>query len=210
MIVTACGIPRSGSTLVWQILTRVFPNKQILKRHPGGWAPDGSFAFGSIRDPYDCAASRFRARVIGDKGDGSQETVAGTKAGLVQELRNMKHNFGALEGWMAACDHVVLKYEDFFNNFDVVFAAIEKHLSRKVTSEMRKQIEDDCSLARNRQRSYAPRDPKVYKTTLINSAHVGYGVPDTWKIVIPRWGYAILKQYCEPLCLKWGYPCNRL
>lgn len=32
--IVMCGIPRSGSTLVWQILQAVFPGQDIPKTHP--------------------------------------------------------------------------------------------------------------------------------------------------------------------------------
>ncbi len=204
--ILACGVPRTGSTLVWQILLRALPSREVRKAHPGSWAPeDGWFIVGSIRHPYDTAASCFRARVAGDDGDGVD--VKGTKKGLVAELRMLTHNFQALKDLMQRYPRnvVVLRYEDFFNNFKTVFDMIHKELGEVVPPKLQRFIERDCSFEANLRRSCSTNRGREYQRTKINPAHVGIGTPGTWRTVIPRWGYGVLRKWCEPLCKEWGY-----
>lgn len=64
MNVVCCGIPRSGSTLCWQILSALFPDREIFKTHPAAWEPDGrTVTFITLRHPYDVAASRYQFRI---------------------------------------------------------------------------------------------------------------------------------------------------
>ena len=204
--ILACGVPRTGSTLIWQILLRALPNHKVVKAHPASWAvTNGWYIIGSVRHPYDIAASCFRARIAGDSGDGSQETVVGTKKGLVSELNMMNNNFKVLRELINKYPGVILRYEDFFNNFDVVFNMIEKNLGQTIPPKMKRFIRNDCSFETNQKRSCSDIRGKEYQKTKINRAHVGIGTPGTWKTVIPLWGYDVMKKWCDPLCKEWGY-----
>lgn len=57
-----CSIPRSGSTLVEQILQEVFPSERVCKTHPAttDWRPNGELVLTTIRDPRDVVASLYR------------------------------------------------------------------------------------------------------------------------------------------------------
>jgi len=204
--IIACGVPRSGSTLVWQILLRALPHRKVVKTHPASWTPvECDFIVGSIRHPYDNASSCFRSRVVGDDGDGI--TVKGTKKGLVQELRMLTNNYNALRMLINKYPGkvVVLHYENFFNNFDVVFDMIEQRLSIPIHPKVRKEIKKDCSFEMNQKRSFSNIKGTEYQRTKINPSHVGNGIPGTWKSFIPRWGYDVMKKWCDPLCKEWGY-----
>jgi len=203
--IIACGVPRSGSTLIWQILLRALPGKEVVKAHPASWTPiPCQFIVGSIRHPYDNAASCYRSRIVGDNGDGSQETVRGTKKGLIAELRMLTNNYRVLKELMLTGKVAVLRYEDFYNNFDIVFDMIQRRLGIIVPDKRREEIEEDCSFEKNQQRSFSGTR-KDYKRNKINNSHVGNGVPGTWKAIIPLWGYDVMKKWCDPLCEEWDY-----
>jgi len=204
--IIACGIPRTGSTLVWQILSRALPMYNIIKAHPASWTPcDCELIVGSIRHPYDNAASCFRSRVIGDNGDGIH--VEGTKKGLRAELNMLTNNYKVLRKLKDRYGDkmVILRYEDFFNNFEVIFNIIEEKTSEIIPFRRREDIIKDCSFKTNLKRSITDIRGKEYKQTKINPGHVGVGIPGTWKTVIPRWGYSIMKKWCDPLCKEWKY-----
>ncbi|MHA1345006.1 MAG: hypothetical protein ACTSO3_01265 [Candidatus Heimdallarchaeaceae archaeon] len=202
--IIACGVPRTGSTLIWQILIRALPNRKVIKAHPASWEPiDNCFIVGSIRHPYDNAASCFRSRVIGDDGDGVD--VKGTKKGLIAELRMLKNNYDQLRILLDKYPSFNLRYENFFNNFDYVFDIIESDLKIKVPYELRKEIKIDCSFGMNMKRSFANIKGQEYQKTKINPGHVGVGIPGSWKAIIPRWGYDVMRKWCDPLCKDWGY-----
>jgi len=202
--INACGVPRSGSTLVWQILRSILGSR-VIKSHPGSWKPEeGYFIVGSIRHPYDIAGSRFRSRIVGDKGDGSQETVVGTLKGLRQELVGMKTNFDILRDLMGRYPHVILRYEEFFNNFDVIFDMIQDQFGIAVPLPLRRSLKQKHSFEANRGRSFN-HNPKEWSEYRINRSHTAVGVPGAWKAIIPQWGYPAMKRFCDPLCKEWGY-----
>lgn len=207
--VVACGVPRSGSTLIWQILLRSLKGRRVIKAHPASWEPrDVGLIVGSIRHPYDTAASCFRTRIVGDKGDGSQETVTGTMAGLKAELRMMRSNFDALKVLMERYPDkvVVLRYEDFWQNFDVVYNVLIQKLGVSVPAGLRQRISLNCSFKANQRRSFSDiRGTEEFKTTRIGPSHTAIGVPGSWKTIIPFWGYDTLFRFCDPLCEEWGY-----
>jgi len=205
--VVACGVPRTGSTLVWQILYRILTGKRVIKKHPGSWdmEPD-CFVVGSVRHPYDTAASCLRTRFIGDRGDGSQETVMGTRAGLLAELNMLEHNYAKMKQMMEDAPKrvVVLRYEEFYKDFDVIFNMVETRLGIPVPKPVRSVTRDDCSFRKNVVRSLGV-EGKEYQRSKINPGHVGMGTPGTWRAFVPYWGHPLLKKWCNPICEEWGY-----
>jgi len=206
--VLCCGVPRSGSTLIWQVTTLALPGRKVRKSHPASWKQNGNpeLIVGSIRNPYDIMASRFRARIANDRGDGSQESVVGTKSGLLYELRGMKSNYDAHKMLMRkyrAC-MIVLRYEDFFEHFAVIFDALERSLSVAIGKGTRREITRRHSFAENQRRALQLQ-PGADRVDRMGVAHVGLGIPGTWKAIIPAWGYDLMKKWCDPICEEFGY-----
>jgi hypothetical protein len=205
--IIACGVPRTGSTLIWKILKDCLPGYEIVKGHPASWHPfPCDHIFSSIRHPYDNAASCFRTRIVGDKGDGSQETVEGTKQGLIAELKMLTNNYHQLKVLRDTLPEIVtvFRYEEFFNNFDIIFDTIEKSLNVKIPLIKQERINKDYSFESNRKRllKLNPGDKRIER---MGVSHVAVGYPGSWKAIIPFWGYDVLKKWAEPLCKEWGY-----
>ena len=163
---------------------------------------DGYFVVGNIRHPYDIMASRFRTRIVGDKGNGSQETVQGTRKGFLEDLNATRANFDVLGEILQKYPNCLLRYEDFYNNHTVIFDMIQKEFGVTVLPDKQKQISDDSSFETNQKRSFIKkRDPQ----NRIGYSHMGLWVPGTWKAMIPLWGYDLMYKWCVPLCHEWGY-----
>ena len=203
--IIACGIPRSGSTLVWLILNKILP-EQVIKAHPASWTPEEcDLIVGSIRHPYDTAASCFRTRIVG-KGDGSQENAQCTKQGLRAELNMMNSNFEALKLWIKKYPRkvIVLRYEEFFDNFDIIFNMIEERLNVEILESKRKELKQKYSFDACRRRSLQA-SPGKKRINRMGVSHVAMGIPGSWKSIIPFWGYDLIKEWCNPICKEWGY-----
>jgi len=197
----ACGVPRTGSTLIWNILVKAYPGRTIIKKHPGSWNPEEGIIIGSIRYPYDTAASCFRTRIVGDKGDGID--VQGTRKGLISELMMMTNNFRCMRDLVDNWGAIVLRYERFFNDFDYIFDALEERIG-KISQSVKKRIKEEYSFeaVRNRLLDANPGDLRIDR---MGVSHVALGYPGAWKAIIPFWGYDTLKKWCDPLCQEWGY-----
>jgi len=202
--IVACGIPRSGSTLVWLLLQKIL-DRQVIKAHPASWSPEPcELIVSSIRHPYDTAASCFRTRIVG-KGDGSLENSQCTKQGLTAELNMMNSNFEALKLWIQKYPGkvVILRYEEFFDNFNVIFHMIKEQLGVDVPTSQRKALIQKYSFESNRKKSLQINPGESIER--MGTSHVAVGVPGSWKSIIPFWGYDLMKKWCDPICKEWGY-----
>jgi len=202
--IIACGVPRTGSTLVWLILDNILGNK-VQKRHPCSWGNTPcDFVVGSIRHPYDTVASAFRGRIVRDFGDGSPGTVNGTKKGLKQDINMTVNNFNQLKVLVDKYSGVILRYEDFFYDFNVIYDMVEDKLGVEVPAEKRKQLNKQYSFESSRKRNLE-LNPDGKRVDRMEVTHIAVGVPGTWKGFIPFWGYDCMKKYLNPICKEWGY-----
>ena len=136
-------------------------------------------------------------RVAGDDGDGV--SVMGTKKGLVAELRTMHNNFEATRRLSKAHKMVILRYEDFYKDFGVIYAMLREKLDVTVPKKLRRFIANDCSFEANLKRSCKRVKGKEYQRTKINVAHCGIGTPGAWRTVVPKWGHEVMRKWCDPL-----------
>lgn len=191
--------------MVWLLLNKILSG-QIIKAHPASWTPiPCDLIVSSIRHPYDAAASCFRTRIVGDKGDGSQETVQGTKQGLRAELNMLNSNFEALKLWIKEYPGkvVILRYEEFFNNFHVIFRMIKEQLGIDISMSQRNDLISKYSFRASKRRNLRlnPGD----REDNMGVSHVAIGIPGSWKTIIPFWGYDLMREWCDPICKEWGY-----
>jgi len=202
MKITVGGIPRSGSTLVWQLISEVFPKVKIGKTHPAAWEPDGSFIIVTIRNPYDVGASRFRHRTLRDQ---TGLVNIANLAGLDAELNEMIKHFAPLTAWVKELPEMaLLRYEDFYNNYDLIFDLIEERLNKIVPMALRDTIKDKFSLDKNRKRCAQPV-VKGENRFRMGPGHIGTVTPGLWRSIIPPWGYELMAEKCGPVAKEWGY-----
>lgn len=209
--VIGCGVPRSGSTLVWQVLKICLPDYRVTKLHPCSQAisDTGQYIVGSIRNPYDIIASRFRARVANDNSDGAQEHVAGTLKGLREDLHMTRANFDELKRLRKRFKGriVVLRYEDFVGYFSAIFGPVSELLKIAIPHELRARAKREHSWDANLKRTLALA-PGTARDSRMGLAHLGTGCiiqPGMWKTIVPVWGHASVRKCCSSLCAEWGY-----
>jgi len=197
MKLVCCGIPRSGSTLIWQILKTVFPEMEIPQTHPAAWEPDGSFVVSSIRHPCDVAASRYRVRLSrGSEADG------GTK-GLEAEMVVMKEHYDALH-FVRGYRGKLLRYEEFYNDYDVIFKMIRERLWTNVSRETQDEISAKYSVKENKERADKQKSFRTFDEEKIHGAHIGVIHPGMWRL-LPDWQRDQIEDFCKPIAAEWGY-----
>jgi len=232
--ISCCGIPRSGSTLCYQILHHLFPDIKIPRSHPGVWRPDGSWAFVTIRHPYDLVSSLYRLRSIRSHppqvneretvhlmnllfGDDEAQKIRCTKIladhreylsgppGLGAGINQVLKHYAGLSIWKDDAKCIILRYEDFVNNYDIIYDAVEKYLKQIVVMGERKEMDELFALDANRNRSIVPQTAEQFLRYEIHPGHIGAVTPGSWKHIIPEWRWPILKKRCGALAKEWGY-----
>ena len=200
MSIAVCGVARSGSTLVWQILSAMlgFPVGQL---HP---ATDADLQAWSryvvtIRHPFDIAASRYRVRLSRD------ERGAGW-TGLEAELFVMLEHFRGAQKILSTMDSMLLRYEEFYLDYDLAIDALEKFCLVEVSAEKRAAIKEEFSLMANQQRAqklgcFLDHDP----ISRVHGDHIGAVHPGMWKEQLPDWGVQLVIAMCSNLAKEWGY-----
>jgi len=197
--IVMCGVPRSGSTLVWQILQAVFPGQKIPKTHPGMWEANESIVVVSIRNPYDITASLLRVRL---NREGRKKP---NWRDIKTVLRRNAQSFNCLKDVLLGPHAPILRYEDFYNDYSLIYIMIERMFDVVVSFRDRKKINGRFSLARNRSRAGALKDFNEIDKDQIHGNHIGHVTPGYWVTYLPDWSMERVKEVCAPLCKEWGY-----
>ena len=205
--VVSCGIPRTGSTVTWQILKGLFPNQRVIKAHPAVWEPTGGWIFATVRHPLDTAASRYRMRLMRArvKHEPESERIKGW-TGMQAELHGMKHYFDALKNRLSYSKLIIVRYEEFFNDYNVIYDAIQSKMGRVIEESERRKLDEVCGLEANKLRSKPENaNAEDFSKWQIHVSHIGTPEPGRWREVIPAEFHDRVIEFCRPLCKDWGY-----
>ena len=130
--------PRSGSTLIYNILREVFPNTDIEKWHTYQNNTSHDPVVVTYRHPLDCIASSIqRYELIPTQDVIEKQVIEFNENGIwdVLKIKNKNHV-------------LILRYEEFVNNFDKIYDAIEQHfdiiipIDKKATITKKYQIDN--------------------------------------------------------------------
>lgn len=202
--IVTCGIPRSGSTLVWQILQSVYPDFKILKTHPDTWKPDGSVVVSSIRYPHDVSASLLRVRLSRFK-----KPIEINDDDVVTVLRRTKLNFDNLKDILIGPSTPVLKYEDFYNDYNIIFEMIQKYFNINIPEKIQNQISKKFNIRENKKRADTLPSFNEVDKYKIHGDHIGHVVPGYWKYYFPEKYIEQVKEECNIIAKDWGYYENQ-
>jgi hypothetical protein len=197
-----CGIPRSGSTLVWQIVSEV-TGLTIEQTHPlyvreNGWNLRGTKLIITYRDPRDLATSLYRVRLSrGGPGVGGED-------GLKCVIHRAKLYFDAARTFRGE-GHLFLRYEDFVDDRSVVFAGIKELTGIDVAPDERARIVEKFSLEANRARAARLPDFNVIDKNGIHGDHIGPVVHGSWRSWLPPWGVRMVEDGCAQTAREWAY-----
>ena len=202
--IVVCGIPRSGSTLVGQIVSSLFPEETVLKTHPTwvDWTPDPSeFIITTVRDPRDVASSLYRVRMS------RSGSTAGGKNGMAHVIQRTQTHFMALMTLLMRQDLNIseLKYEDFAHDHDVIFDLISEIFLTRISKETRKRLSEKFSIEANRKRASKLKDFNEVDDRAIHGDHVGPVEPGSYRTTLPEWGVEMIDRECSRLVKVWGY-----
>lgn len=198
--IVAYGIPRSGSTLIYQVLCQIFPDRNIVKAHHYLYAEKLARVVMCRRDLRDVMISQWRvAKDLEGKEFVAKQAKAAApertpKSTALRPMTDQEVRFGAqeilkqIEGpykqYLKIDTGAVIKlaYENYFENFSYLFSELEKFFDINIDAATRARIEQSCSLAANRSRAdslqgFQEFDPK----TQIHGGHIHSGEIGFWK-----------------------------
>ena len=125
------GPPRSGSTLVYNMMREIFPSKKIFKVHSFRKMCSFLTTVGTYRNPLDSIASSLLRYGIEKPTDGDvqKEIEVFYAAGFnkIPEMMN-KNNI------------LMLKYEDFIENHDYIFNSLEDFMDITIETEIKERL----------------------------------------------------------------------
>lgn len=192
------GVPRSGSTLIYQIMKKALSNP-VRKIHSFNRADKIVCTY---RDFRDSAISNWRI---------STNPIPRQKITLPELKNNCKYIktvINSLNQYKKSCPKkcLFLKYEDFLNNYAYIFDSLEKFYKIKINPEKRKEIEKYTSIEENRKRSlkfknFSQWDPD----TQIHGLHIYKGNIGVWKEFIMEENINYINNFFKTELLIWGY-----
>jgi len=123
-------LPRSGSTLVYNVLRELFPRHRIEKCHTLDRRNLESTIVATYRNPVDIVASLLLVSngSVTDANIREQSILLNTQG--IWDLLTIRNRSNML----------LLRYEDFVDDFDVLFNGIESHFQIGVPHEKRQEL----------------------------------------------------------------------
>lgn len=189
---------RSGSTLVWNLLKHTFPNAHIVKHHTCGWFFNYLKIVATVRHPFDCIASIHKA-------NGWEPSLESVERGATRFLQNGAEAIVSLKD---RPDVLVLRYEEFVNNFEVIFEAFESFFGVEIDTHKREQLVDQFGIESVKKITQEQGTFKSWdKETLFHGNHIseyngssGYGVEFFSEEQIKR-----IEELCSDYMEAFGY-----
>jgi hypothetical protein len=124
------GIPRSGSTLVYNILRETFPATYVMKAHSLNRKLSRYPIIATYRHPLDVLASILQCQALSVSDEEiKKQLIILNRTGL-WDIFSIRDQPGVL----------LLKYEEFSINFDFLFDAIESFFNQPIPIEARERL----------------------------------------------------------------------
>lgn len=141
------GPPRTGSTLVWNAIRVLMPNIHIPKRHALSFLQLSPLCRAKIvctvRDPRDIIVSMLSVAELSPTKQNIEKTIQQLDPqGIDDAIRILGRK-----------DTLFLRYEDFVNDFDVLFDSLGSFLGAPHNLELRVSFEKKFNLAEISKRS---------------------------------------------------------
>jgi len=183
--------PRSGSTLVYNLMRELFPSKKIFKVHMFRKMCSVLTTVGTYRNPLDAIASMILAK--GGESPSDEEVKK-------QIDIYTSSNFNQIPEFFNMRNVLMLKYEDFVDNYDLIFEQFEIFFDFDISSDMKATLKDKYSV-KSIEKKISSMDTfsDVDKKSKLHGGHIskhqgrnGYYkeilTPDQIKMVVDEFG----------------------
>ena len=154
--------PRSGSTLVFNLMREIFNNKKIFKVHTFRNMCYELPVVATYRHPLDSIASSI---IRYDKEPTDEEIQRQIKIFNSQGLHNLIQ--------ASQMDNVLLlKYERFVKDFEYIFDQFEKFFKIKIPSEQRKALTEKYKISNVEKQLKGGSFSEMDKKTQLHGNHI--------------------------------------
>ena len=210
-------LPRSGSTLILQVLIRIFEKENIQYSHDFVEAK-GRHLIMTKRDFRDLVASHWRIWCAKFDDSGNIVNVP-TIDETMGEVRTVKNRIKILERYKEFYEGydklLVLDYKDFFNNYEYLFNQLESFFGIRISPKKKEEIIKETNLdVKRKQQSEIPlvHKDRIFDNWLdqrdIHANHIhptinpehGY-----WKKIFPPEFHKMINDSLEKELKEWGY-----
>lgn len=182
--------PRSGSTLVWQILDHLFEDPNYTKykwTHPNIVQKthtldysllnnNSCFFFTTLRNPIDCMVSFMIVY-----------KHAFTKDNLDKNIASYLNYFSLMKLVESSNNSVILRYDEFYEDNNVIYNAIERAFEIHIDSKLRNEMNEKFSKKNNKKIAESMKDfSEVKQDSFIHGDHFNSTKISYWKEKIPE------------------------
>ena len=192
------GPPRSGTTLLYNILKDVFPDRSVEARH---YYRNKDKKFPTVvtyRNPLDSIASSILRYKKKPTNDVIEQQVSEFKKNGIWSVLEIRENKNVL----------MLKYEDFVNNFDYIYNKLEIFFNANIYNDKRNLITKNYNIAAvEKITSYMKSYEEQDKKTLFHGDHINInkGKPDFYKQFFSTEQISYLKNIYKDYLLVFDY-----
>ncbi len=127
---------RTGSTLVYNILRECLPDKKITKAHTYCRHFSRLKVVATMRHPFDSIASILQTQNQAPSEEHIRAAVTVYKRNGGSDLIKVKNNTNVM----------LLKYEEFVNNFEPIFSGVERLFNLNIPAEKRSELTKKYSI----------------------------------------------------------------
>ena len=192
------GPPRSGTTLVYNILKDIFPKRSVETRH---YYRDKDKKFDTVvtyRNPLDSIVSSILRYKLNPSEDVIKKQILEFEKNGIWTVLKIKNNKNVL----------MLKYEDFLNNYENIYNKLEPFFNINISVSTRSLITNSYNIKAtekiiSKMKSYKEID----KETLFHGNHMNLnkGEPNYYKKFLNTKQIANLKNVYKEYLSVFGY-----
>ena len=192
------GPPRSGTTLVYNILKDVFPNRSVETRH---YYRNKDVRFPAVvtyRNPLDSIVSSILRYKKNPTEDVIKQQISEFEKNGIWTVFEIRDNKNVL----------MLKYEDFVTNFENIYNKLEIFFNINILNDTRNLITKNYNIrAVEKITSYMKSYEEQDKKTLFHGSHINInkGKPNFYKQFLSNEQILYLKNIYKDYLLVFDY-----
>ena len=189
---------RTGTTLIWNMLQKIFLQTKVYKANQlddyvrKSLDEDSNIkVVSTVRDPRDTLCSYM---IIWYELWNENNII--NKKRLDESIDFLRGYSGGFDDFIELCntnDNLVLRYELFWDDYDYIFNEFEKFFNINIDNKMRIKLENECNVKAHKKiadkfDTFFPIENNVDLETLIHGKHISgtNGRPNQWKNIIPE------------------------
>jgi len=192
----SAGLPRSGSTLIYQTLKWLFPSARVRKVQGFLEGVDYSLCVCSYRNFIDATISQARI-------DTNSKI---TSVDIKKAAKWIKKNVGDVKRYRDTGKCLMLNYSLFYNDYDYLFRNYSMYFKVSFCETQTKSVRLQSSLESNMRRASLFKDFSEYdRETHIHGRHIKSPRPKEARKLVTLADIEFLRGYFEEDLKEFGY-----